>query len=84
MLFSDLKQKEVINVADGKSLGFIGDLDIDECNGIVRAIIVPGPGRLFGVFGRECEYVIEWPQIVKIGPDIVLVNVCDTHCCRKL
>jgi len=73
----DLRQKEVINTNDGSRYGFISDLEIDETEGKVLALIVPGPGRVLGVFGRDQEYRIEWPQITKIGEDIVLVE-CDT------
>ena len=43
---SDLRQKEVINIIDGKRLGFISDLDIDLENGIVKALIIPGQSRI--------------------------------------
>lgn len=74
----DLRQKEVINTADGSRYGFISDLDIDPAEGTVLSIIVPGPGRVLGVFGRDCEYKIPWRYIKKIGDDIILVE-CDTE-----
>jgi len=73
----DLRQKEVINTADGARYGFISDLEIDVAEGNVVALIVPGPGRVLGVFGRDQEYRIPWDVISKIGEDIVLVD-CDT------
>ncbi|MEG0805145.1 MAG: YlmC/YmxH family sporulation protein [Lachnospiraceae bacterium] len=83
MLFGKLKEKEVVNVATGKCLGYVGDIEFDECTGCIRSIIVPGPGKICGIFGRECEYVIEWKYIVRIGPDIVIVNICEQHPCNK-
>lgn len=53
MRFCDLTEKEVINVCDCKCLGNVHDLDIDECDGRIRALIVPGPGKWFGCFCRE-------------------------------
>ena len=50
MRFCDLTEKEVINVCDCKCLGNVHDLDIDECDGRIRALIVPGPGKWFGCF----------------------------------
>ena len=73
----DLRQKEVINTNDGARYGFISDLEIDETEGKILAVIVPGPGRVLGVFGRDTEYKIPWDVINKIGEDIVLVE-CDT------
>ena len=66
---SDLRAREVINVIDGRRLGFIGDLDIDLESGRVRAIVVPGQGKLLGLFGRDNDVYIPWDKIVKIGED---------------
>lgn len=75
MRICDLREKEVINVCDCKCIGYVIDVDIDECTGLIRAIIVPGPGRIFGIFGRDFEYIIPWCDIVKIGPDVILVEI---------
>ena len=73
----DLRQKEVINTNDGIRYGFVSDLEIDADEGKILSIIVPGQGRVLGVFGRDQEYRIPWDVIVKIGEDIILVE-CDT------
>ena len=75
MRLCDLKEKEVINICNCKCLGFVVDLDIDACNGCILALIIPGCGRCWGLFGRESEIVIPWNQVVKIGPDIILVEI---------
>ena len=75
---SELKRKELINVQDGKRLGFIQDLDIDLYRGEIRALIVPGPNKLLSVFGKEKNYIIEWKDIVKIGSDVILVDLIIT------
>ncbi len=72
---SELQAKDVVSITDGKRLGQIGDLDIDMDNGMIKAIIVPGSGRIFGMFGAGQDYVIPWGQIVKIGADVVLVEL---------
>ena len=74
----DLRQKEVINTNDGSRYGFVSDLDIDVTEGKIKSVIVPGPGRVLGVFGRDQEYKIPWDKIIKIGEDIVLVE-CETN-----
>ena len=45
--------------------------------GKITDIIVPGPGRVCGIFGRDSEYIIPWNHICKIGPDIILVEIKD-------
>ena len=77
---TELHCKEVICVSDGRRLGYITDVEIDISCGKVLAIVVPGPCRLFGAFGRVDDYVIEWCKICKIGPDIVLVDVKPESC----
>lgn len=72
---SDLRAREIINVLDGRRLGFIGDLDIDLEVGRIRGIIVPGQGKILGLFGRDNDIYIPWEKIVKIGLDVVLVDL---------
>ncbi len=73
MRFSKLRQKTVINMCDGRSLGCICDLVIECPCGRITAIVVPGCASIKNLFhGRS--YVIPWSCIVKIGDDVILVN----------
>jgi YlmC/YmxH family sporulation protein len=71
----DMRQKEVINTTDGCRFGFSCDVEIDVEGGRIASVIVPGPGRIFGVFGREQEYCIPWDCVKQVGDDIILVDV---------
>jgi len=73
----DLRQKEIVNISDGARYGFVSDMELDTNEGKITALIVPGPGRVLGVFGRDQEYRIPWEKIQKIGDDIILVD-CNT------
>ncbi len=75
MRFCELKEKEVINCKDCRRLGYIADIEFDPCTGHIQAIIVPEQGKLFWCFGSCEEYYIDFCNIVRIGPDIVLVDV---------
>jgi YlmC/YmxH family sporulation protein len=75
MRISDLQSKDVVNVGDGKRLGTIGDLEIDADSGLVQAIVIPGQSRFFGMVGGGQDYVVPWNQIVKIGSDVILVDL---------
>lgn len=75
MRVCELKQKEVINCRDGERLGFVCDVDFDIKTCVLKALIVPGPCKVFGILGRDHEYVIDVCCIRQIGPDVILVDV---------
>ena len=68
-----LRQKEVIDIKTAERIGFVRDVEINESNGSVEAIIVPRRGcfiqRLFG----GGELIIPWSAIEVVGEDVVLV-----------
>ena len=84
MRFCELQKKEVINVTNCKCLGSVCDLDFDEKDGCIRALIVPGPAKFLGCVGREFELFIPWCRIVKIGPDIILVDIDEKEAKHKM
>ena len=65
--FSMLRRKEVINLCDGCRLGCVGDLDVQVPEGTVKGIIVFGPCRFFGLFGRGEDFYVPWDCIQKFG-----------------
>ena len=46
----DFKHKEVINITDGKRLGFVQDVTADFKTGTINEIIVPGNTKFFNIF----------------------------------
>jgi len=72
--FCQLKRKEVINLCDGCRLGCVGDLEMTLPEGTVKALIVFGPCRFFGLFGRGEDYYIPWDCVQKFGNDVILVD----------
>lgn len=75
MTMTELKQKEVINCRDGERLGFICDLVIDVKTGTILKIIIPGPCKVWGMLGRDHEYIISYCCIQQIGTDVILVDI---------
>lgn len=72
---SEMREKEVINIRDGSRLGMIYDFEMDLKKGEVVSIIIPGPGKIMGIFGKDNDIIINWNKIVKIGEDIILVDL---------
>ena len=83
MRICELRDKEVINSCSGRRLGCVVDVEINICTGEVEAIVVPGPGKICGFFGTDCEYVIPFRCIKKIGPDIILVEIQEEKFLQK-
>ena len=77
---TELHCKEVGCVGDGRRLGFVSEVSINEADGCVEARIVPGPCRFWGLTGRGDEFIIPWSSIRRIGPDIILVECCPDQC----
>ncbi len=71
----DLRNKEVINIYDGKSLGYVYDIEINLEKGIIEGIIVPAQRSFFNFFGRGEDCIIKWKDIKRIGDDVILVDV---------
>lgn len=74
MRLSDLQNKTVINLMDGKNIGNIIDVNVDE-NGMTTGIIVERHNLLISFFSSKKEIVVKWDQIEKIGEDVILVRV---------
>lgn len=71
---SELRYKEIINVSDGSRYGWVGDVEVDLESGQVRALVVPGRLRLFGLLGREEDRVFPWEAVRRFGADTILVE----------
>lgn len=72
--FSHLRRKEVINICDGRRLGFVGDLELKVPEGEVKALIVFGPCRFFGLFGMGEDFCVPWDCVQRFGDDIILID----------
>ncbi len=76
---AELKYKEVISVEDGSRYGYVGDMEVDLESGQVKALVVPGRRRFFGLFGREEDKIIPWTAVHRFGEDIILVQNQPLH-----
>lgn len=73
MRLSELQSKDIVSITDGKKLGRIIDVVID--NGKVHSLIIE-PKRFFlNIFKRGDEISIKWEVIEKIGEDVILIKI---------
>jgi len=77
MNLEQLKNRIILNINNGEKLGILGncDLQIDEKQGKIEAVLIPqGKTRTF--FSGEVQYLkIPWDSIVKIGMDTIMVDI---------
>lgn len=71
---SDMKMKEVINIANGKKLGYIYDFELNLERGIINAMVMPGNEGGLSFFSKPNDIIIRWEDIVRIGEEIILVD----------
>jgi YlmC/YmxH family sporulation protein len=82
LLYSELSKRDVINVVDGRCLGRIIDIKLGFPEGRLLGIVVPGK-RTRGIlkwFDKSTLY-IEVRRILKIGGDVILVNLSCADVC---
>lgn len=82
--FCELREKEVVNLADGKRLGRVQDLVIEPC-GKVIGLVVPGEKKLIKALSRDESIFVAWKNIVKLGDDVILIDLngivpCNNNC----
>lgn len=75
MRLSDLQKKDVINILDGKKIGNIIDINIEESTGRIISLVVETSKFLLKFFNNKEEFNVYWPQIQKIGEDVILIKL---------
>lgn len=71
---SDLQAKDIVNTKDGKRVGRICDMVVNEKGEILYLVVEPTKFlKKYSAFGAETE--IKFEQIVKFGSDVILVDL---------
>ncbi len=74
MRMSDLQSKDIVNTKDGKNIGKIADLIVSETGEILYLVVEPVKFlKKYTSYGAETN--ISFSQIVKIGSDVILVDL---------
>ena len=71
----DFRQKEVINITDGKILGFVVDVDAELKEGAIKSIVVAQVGKVLKSLGGKNNITIPWSNVKLIGEDVILVEI---------
>jgi len=73
MRLGELQRKDIVSMVDGRRLGRIVDVDIDNEGKIIHLVVEQR--RLFRFFSSNNETNITFAHIHKIGEDVILVNI---------
>ena len=73
--FEEICEKEIINILDGSSLGFVGDILFDTETRKINALIIKQKPRFFGFLKNEADLSIGWDKIEAVGKDTILVKI---------
>lgn len=71
----DFRQKEVININNGKILGFVIDVDAELVEGAIKSIVVAQVGKVLKSLGGKNNITIPWSNVKLIGEDVILVEI---------
>lgn len=75
MNYSDLIERDIIDLQNGENIGQFNDVEIDIENGKITSLYIEEAGKIFGVLGKNRIRKINWKDIVKVGMDVIVVNV---------
>ena len=75
MKLSDLQRKDIINLNNGRKVGRIIDVELDETSGQMKNIIIETTKMFRNMFSSERDLSIKFEQIRKLGEDVILVDI---------
>ena len=75
MRLSELQNKNLVNVSNGKNIGNIIDVNIDYQSGNIKSFIIESKGSILTFLTKDNDMAVKWNDIQKIGEDVILVNM---------
>ena len=75
MRLSELQNKNLVNVSNGKNIGNIIDVNIDYQSGNIKSFIIESKGSILTFLNKYNDMEVKWNDIQKIGEDVILVNM---------
>jgi YlmC/YmxH family sporulation protein len=74
MHLSDLQSKDIVDIKDGKKIGNIIDVTIND-KGFMTSLVIQKSKFGVNIFRGNNDEEIKWEQIKKIGEDVILVDI---------
>ena len=74
MKLSDLQEKDVVNINDGKKIGRIIDAEVDMLGKIIYLVVDEKRG-IKSFLSNNSDVNITFDKIKRIGTDVILVDL---------
>lgn len=74
MFLGELQTKDVVSMSDGRNLGRIVDVEVNN-DGVITSILIEKRRFFIKLFGNSSQYNITFKEINKIGDDVILINI---------
>ncbi|MBQ8164920.1 MAG: YlmC/YmxH family sporulation protein [Clostridia bacterium] len=72
---NDIIKMEVINLFDGRRVGYVSDVAADFHTGKIDSVIIYGEGKFFRKYNHNADIVIPFNKIVSVGEDLIIVDI---------
>ena len=74
MKLSELQDKDIVNINDGKKIGKIVDATINS-EGFIEYLVVDERRNIRNILSSNSDINISFKQIKRIGSDVILVEL---------
>ena len=74
MKLSELQDKDIVNINDGKKIGKIVDAKINN-DGFIEYLVVDERRNIRNILSSNSDINISFKQIKRIGSDVILVEL---------
>lgn len=75
--YMELLEKDIVNIKNGEIVGTFDDIEIDVTKGKITAFYIEEGTKFMGILGKTRSRRIKWEDIIRIGIDVIIVNVDD-------
>ncbi len=77
--YTELLEKDIINIKNGEIVGTFDDIEIDVTKGKITAFYIEEGSKFMGILGKTKSRRIRWEDLIRIGIDVIIVNVDDDN-----
>jgi len=77
--YLELLDKDIINIKNGEIMGRFDDVEIDTQKGGITAFYIEEASKFMSILGKSKSRKIKWENIIRIGIDVIIVNVDDDN-----